>query len=181
VRLGTLLLIALAAFPPVPADPVPYFIVDGKGVPGFNASDRELAGWAFDAWARESGGKLKFVETKVESDARIRLQWVSAREGLYGEMRRVGTVATVYIIPEVALQKDRLMRDAILYLTCVHELGHAIGLPHTSDFKDIMYSFGYGGDIDAYFMRYRTNLKSRADIAKFSGLSAADITALRRQ
>ena len=69
---------------------------------------------------------------------------------------------------------DRLLRDAIVYLTCLHESGHALGLSHTKAFADIMYSFQYGGDIDEYFGRYRRKLQTRADIAKNSGMSAED-------
>src|SRR5258708_6987012 len=48
--------------------PISFFIQDGARVPGFVSPDRELARWALEAWSRESGGKLKFVESKsVES------------------------------------------------------------------------------------------------------------------
>jgi predicted Zn-dependent protease len=94
----------------------------------------------------------------------------------------------VFVMPDVSqlgdalaarAAGDSLLRDTIVYLTCVHELGHALGLPHTDKFADIMYSFGYGGDIVNYFMRYRENLKGRSDISRLSGLSAADAAALR--
>jgi hypothetical protein len=41
-----------------------------------------------------------------------------------------------------------------------------------------MYYFGYGGNILEYFMRYRNQLQSRADIAKHSGLSMGDAEVL---
>jgi len=67
------------------------------------------------------------------------------------------------------------LRDSIVYLTCLHELGHALGLAHTRDFRDIMYYFGYGGDVVEYFGRYRAQLRSRSDIAAVSGLSDTDV------
>jgi hypothetical protein len=74
---------------------------------------------------------------------------------------------------------DHLLRDAIVYLTCLHETGHAIGLMHTAVFEDIMYSFQYGGDITGYFARYRRLLKIREDIQSNSGLSPADRAQLK--
>src|SRR2546423_7271843 len=96
--------------------------------------------------------------------------------------------AAVYIRPDVdslgddiarRARVDRLLRDSIVYLTCVHELGHALGLEHTSDFRDIMYFFGYGGDIVEFFGRYRAQLRSRSDIATFAGTSDADVRRLK--
>ena len=128
----------------------------------------------------------------AESSAVVRLYWAEANEGQYGEMRplivggRRG--AAVYIRPDVdslgediarRARIDPLLRDSIVYLTCVHELGHALGLTHTSDFRDIMYYFGFGGDIVEYFERYRRQLRSRNDIATVAGVSDSDVSRLR--
>jgi hypothetical protein len=83
--------------------------------------------------------------------------------------------------PDIALaaRADPLFRDAVVYLTCVHELGHAFGLDHTASFADIMYSFVYGGDILAYFMRFREKLGTPEDIAAASPFSDADVRTFR--
>ncbi len=141
--------------------------------------DPQLAAWAFEAWQKASGGEIEFTRVKNPEHARIRLFWASAEKGLYGETRPVAFEghlgAEVYVRPSpLPVNGDRLLRDAIVYLTCLHESGHALGLSHTAVFADIMYSFQFGGDIDEYFGRYRRKLETRADIAKNSGMSAAD-------
>jgi len=183
------LLFQLAAGPQT----VPYYISDGTGVAGYDAKDGELAVYALEAWARESGNRLKFIRAKSESESLLRVRWIAAGEGRFGEMQRI-TVggkdgAVVFISPSVSSMgepfasragRDRLFRDTIVYLTCVHELGHALGLSHTSKFEDIMYYFGYGGDLAAYFLRYRDKIQSRNDIPRFSGVSANDIAVLKK-
>ena len=141
--------------------------------------DPQLAQWAFEAWQKASGGELEFTRVRDPERARIRLYWASAEQGMYGETKPMffeGQIgAEVYVRPSpLRANGDRLMRDVIVYLTCLHESGHALGLTHTAAFEDIMYSFQYGGDIEEYFGRYRRKLATRADIARNSGISAAD-------
>lgn len=151
---------------------------------GCESGDPELAKWALEAWQRESGGAIVFRKVADQQNARIRVLWASGTSSLYGEtepmMFQGKRGAIVNVLPNVVRDKsDPLLRDAIVYLTCLHESGHALGLPHTRAFADIMYSFQYGGDITAYFGRYRALLKTRADIAAHSGVSDADRVALR--
>ena len=147
---------------------------------GCKRDDPELAQWAMEAWQTASGGALHLVKVLDPEQAHIRVHWVTGNQGLYGETRPIDVNgergAEVYVLPAVvpAGEKDALLRDAIVYLTCLHETGHALGLEHTARFTDIMYSFQYGGDIGEYFGRYRRLLGSRADIQKHAGMSAAD-------
>jgi hypothetical protein len=143
---------------------------------GCRAGDPQLAEWAMEAWQTASGGHLVLEKTSTRERAHIRVFWTNGRDGLYGEARPILVEgvrgAEVYVLP--SSEKDALLRDTIVYLTCLHETGHALGLPHTDNFADIMYSFQYGGDIPEYFGRYRRGLAARNDIHKNAGMSADD-------
>ncbi len=157
------------------------------------AADAELAEWALHAWQAAAGGGIRFEKAAEEKRARIRIYWASGRAGLYGEAMPIRVDgkpgAAVYVLPDVsqlgpaiaaASRKDALFRQTVVYLTCLHETGHAIGLPHTADYNDIMYSFAYGGDILDYFSRYRRKIWVREDIRRNSGISASDQARLRK-
>jgi len=155
---------------------------------GCQKADTQLAEWALQAWQATSDGKLHLAKTDHMSQANIRVHWADAESGKYGETRAfdMGGMrgAEVYVLPDLrgmgpdilaAGTQDPLFRDTIVYLTCLHETGHALGLSHTADFADIMYFFGYDkGDVREYFGRYRRKLRDRADIAKNSGISPQD-------
>jgi len=172
----------LAAGTAVGADTSFYLSPCNDANTGCEAGDLDLARWALQSWQTASEGKLHFVETKDESNALFRFVWASPTGGLYGETVPIDVHgqrgARIFIVNTTRGMTDHLLRDTIVYLTCLHESGHALGLSHTDQFADIMYYFGFGGDINEYFGRYRRKLAAREDIRKNSGLSPADIRRL---
>ena len=178
-----LLLLAAAAAPDTWSWWIEPCTQEAAGLCACETADAQLAEWALAAWESASKGKLRFTPAANEASARLRFYWATGRAGLYGETRplRVNgqTGAAIFVLPDLtqlgkeisaAGAKDRLFRHSVVYLTFLHESGHALGHPHTADFDSIMYSFAYQGDILEYFARYRRQLAAREDIRKHAGI-----------
>jgi hypothetical protein len=167
---------------------ITYYIALGIPTFGSRPGDHELATWAFDEWERAAGGAIRLEPIPEEAPALIRLYWMAWRPSEYGQMtphvanRR--RAALVFVRPNThllhkmlgpAAESDPLLRDTIVYLTCLHEIGHALGLGHTTAENDVMRAEGFAPN----FERYRQKLRTRADIAKLAWLSEVDTLRIR--
>jgi hypothetical protein len=140
---------------------------------------------AMQTWTKASDGRLTMTRTLLRNGADIQVLFVRGG-GNYGEtLPHVDAATGLIDRAEVAIAADvpadQLTRQIIAYLTALHELGHAIGLEHTTNFSDIMYLFRRPEDAPRYFGNYRALLRSADDIgsATATGLSPDDVRALR--
>ena len=150
---------------------------------------------ALAVWSRAAGPALRLKRTPNAATASIRVRFMTSG-ALYGETvpqvdRASGRIthAAVYITgaqpagrqPAGSPEDDSLEAQIVVYLTTLHEIGHAIGLSHTDRFSDIMYRFQEPGDGARYFGRYRRLVRQSADIGtgSASGLSSDDVQAVR--
>ena len=136
-----------------PLDPtgrISYFIADEIPHSGYRPGDDDLATWALQEWERASHGTIHFERTLDEAESLLRLFFLNPGPAKIGtsqrfmSMRRVRAMVTVRANVEVLVEplgtlvkKDSLLRDTIVYLTCLHEIGHALGLPHSSSQDDV--------------------------------------------
>jgi len=145
----------------------------------------QLVEKAMKTWTTASNGAFTLQRTFVAGETGIRIYFNGAG-GNYGETRphidASGLIdaAEVNIAADAPIDVDPLTRGIVVYLTALHELGHALGLEHTRNFDDIMYLFRQPGDGPRYFGNYRRLLQSADDIgtAKATGLSTNDVKAL---
>jgi hypothetical protein len=142
--------------------------------------DRALKTWTD---AAEGGVTMRRVFNR--DAARIKI-FFTHTPAAFGETapridRRTGEIVEADVAITSEIGADPLTTRIVIYLTALHELGHALGLPHTDHFSDIMYQFRRPDDGEHYFSTYRTLLRSGDDVGgvRATGLSPQDTQAIR--
>src|SRR5262245_35316351 len=149
------------------------------------AAAHALVERAMKNWSDASNGQLRLVPVQTRAEAAIRIVFVSS-DNVYGEAAprvdpKTGFIAHADIAINSGVPDDPIDARIIVYLTALHELGHAIGLPHSDTFSAIMYRFRRVDDGERYFGAYRKKIRSVDDVGsdRATGLDPEDIATLR--
>lgn len=141
--------------------PLKIYIEDGSAVSGYRSQFRDILLSAFYSWTDAGGGRLGFTRAASREDADIICIWTktsnsdaefssakpNAGASIYESFEEAGVgninILKVRIKLPVRRPTDGLpVTNAEMKCTCLHEIGHALGIDiHSPSTADMMYRF----------------------------------------
>ncbi len=163
--------------------PLKVFIANGENVPNYRPQFADLLIKSFESWSQASRGLVTFSIVDEAAKADIVCSWSNdpgkfkniAESGQAvldanrnGLVRGTVTILTVPLVPALPVTDNRMRR------TCLHEIGHALGLAgHTANPDDAM--FHTMGVVDTWLDL--TERDSNTIVHLYSGQTSAPVPA----
>lgn len=133
---------ALTRWPVRAGRPVQYWIQSGAGLPGWSPAHVRQVREAFTAWAG-AGIPVHFAPTADSASADILVLWTPRfSEPISGKTRwihdRRGWIRSAQVTLALRRTTGEVLDADAVHAIALHEVGHALGLDHTTDVANVM-------------------------------------------
>lgn len=134
--------------------PIKVFIAKGTDVRGYRPVFNKYLQNALDTWCVASGKKLSYVLVNDEKKADLKISFTPRGIPMNDHNRnrlKIGLTTIdsdedgviknveMQIATVNAFDNNRVLHDSEAAVVCMHEVGHAMGLGHSTSVNDVMY------------------------------------------